>query len=57
MEIDRNEKQSKNAHCSIRFNLDPDSKVTDDSIEQSAKHSSQRTSTVEGIQIDSKSSQ
>jgi hypothetical protein len=41
----------------MHFNLDPDSKVTDDSREHSVKHASQRISAVQGIQIDFSCSQ
>jgi hypothetical protein len=52
IQMDCNDLHPENAPLLIRFNLDPDSKVTDESREHSSKHSLQITSTDEGIQID-----
>jgi hypothetical protein len=41
----------KNAHFSIRDNLDPDSNVTDENDSHQEKHSSPKTSTDEGTMI------
>jgi hypothetical protein len=48
--IDCNLEQPENAPHSIRFNLDPDSKVNDESMDKSLKQYSPRISTEAGMQ-------
>jgi hypothetical protein len=50
--MDSNAQQPPNGKLSIRLSLEPESNVNDESDEQREKHSLQRTSTDDGIQMD-----